>query len=455
MTPHETILAQMQSLAAGISGVAAAMPTDGRDEKQMATEAARRRDQGATVFCRLVGGERVEDAPRGTDRTEATVAWAIAVSSLDGRRSALETAYALWALLYRSASGSRLSIDWLDRPLMYRDWALVYDSPTCAIVDLVMTTRYDLARIPDLPDGSPLPVPTGIVRIQYSADASTWTSTYADGHVYARWSVDGGATYGPAIRFQGAPGSGADAEAIRGVPVSETAPAANQVLAYDPDAEQYVPTDPAAAPAEASEAEALAGTETALRSWSPSGHWTGARGYLLSLLTEAGTVLYRSVSGLAALTLRSTIRPAGPGEDTADDTSLATEAATRAGLDARLPLSLVTTAGDRIRATGSATVERVPALVALPDAPAGDWTPALKAGSHHTVTRTGIWTGIAPTGLEIGEGCSGVITGAYATTTTGVTADAEGDLDAIAAASVGWLIWREATGYRMVCWERA
>ena len=80
----------------------------------------------------------------------------------------------------------------------------------------------------------------------------------------------------------------------------------------------------------------------------------------------------------------------------------------------------------------------------------------LTSDAHHTVIRTGIWTNITPSGLEIGEGCSGVITGAYAVSgSAGVTADATGDLAAIAAASVGWVIWREAAGYRMVCWERA
>ena len=122
---------------------------------------------------------------------------------------------------------------------------------------------------------------------------------------------------------------------------------------------------------------------------------------------------------------------------------------------ALVPKSTGTTAGDRLRWTASATVERTACLVALPSAGAGAWAPALVAGAHHTVTRTGIWTGITPSGLEIGEGCSGIIAGAYATTTTGVTADATDDLADIAAASVGFVLWREASGYRMVCWEKA
>jgi len=132
----------------------------------------------------------------------------------------------------------------------------------------------------------------------------------------------------------------------------------------------------------------------------------------------------------------------------------ATVAAMLATLGA-IAKSLGTTAGDTIRLSASATPERVPCLVALPEAGAGAWAPVLTAGATHTVTRSGIWTGITPSGLEIGEGCSGTITGAYDTTTTGVTADAAGDLEHIAAASVGWVIWREAGGYRMVCWEKA
>lgn len=118
-------------------------------------------------------------------------------------------------------------------------------------------------------------------------------------------------------------------------------------------------------------------------------------------------------------------------------------------------LATLTAAGSRYRATGAGAVGEAKCLVALAEAGAGVWAPTLTAGAHHTVTRSGIWTGITPSGLEIGEGCAGVITGAFATTTTGVTADASGDLDDIAGASVGWVIWREASGYRMVCWAKA
>ena len=117
--------------------------------------------------------------------------------------------------------------------------------------------------------------------------------------------------------------------------------------------------------------------------------------------------------------------------------------------------SLGTTAGDRIRFSASGTPARQACLVALSEAGAGGWAPALTAGADHTVTRTGVLTGITPSGLEIGEGCSGTITGAYETTTTGVTADWSDALDDIAAASVGFVLWREAGGYRMICWEKA
>jgi hypothetical protein len=206
-SPHETILGQMIALARSLDGVGAAMPTDGREPRQMAAEAARNRASGATVFARILDGEKVNDAPRLVDRTELTLAWAIAVPDLKGRHSCLETAYALWHSLYLAASGNRLGIDWLDRPLMYRDWSLVHDSPTCAIVDLVMTTRFDLASIPDLPAGSPLPIPEAGARIQYSADGEAWADTYTDGDGYARWSADGGNTWGDAVRFRGADGA--------------------------------------------------------------------------------------------------------------------------------------------------------------------------------------------------------------------------------------------------------
>lgn len=119
------------------------------------------------------------------------------------------------------------------------------------------------------------------------------------------------------------------------------------------------------------------------------------------------------------------------------------------------PLATLMTAGSRYRATASGVVAEQKCLVALPEAGAGAWSPTLTAGAHHTVTRSGIWTGITPSGLEIGEGCCGSISGAAGTTTTGVTADWSGALDDIAGASVGWVIWREASGYRMACWAKA
>ena len=115
--------------------------------------------------------------------------------------------------------------------------------------------------------------------------------------------------------------------------------------------------------------------------------------------------------------------------------------------------SLGTTAGDTLRWSASGVPERSPCLVALDEAGAGDWAPALTPGAFHTVVRSGIWTGITPSGLEIGEGCSGIITGLYEATTTGVIADGEGALTDIAAAIVVWTIQRRPNGYYMNCWE--
>ena len=153
--PFGEILAAMCAAALAVDGVGAALPTDGRDPEQMAAEATKRRATGAAVFCRVAGGDRVQDAPRGTDRTELALAFAAAVPSLAGRGACLAEAYALWYRLYQAVSGSRLSLDWLDRPLQYRDWALVYDSPQCAIVDLVTVTRFDLARWSDASESAP------------------------------------------------------------------------------------------------------------------------------------------------------------------------------------------------------------------------------------------------------------------------------------------------------------
>jgi hypothetical protein len=125
---------------------------------------------------------------------------------------------------------------------------------------------------------------------------------------------------------------------------------------------------------------------------------------------------------------------------------------TAAGVGAAA-LAALTAAGSRYRASGAGAVAEQKCAVALGNAGAGAWAPALTAGAGHTVTRTGIWEGITPSGLEIGEGCHGRISGAYATTTTGVLPAFAGALDDIAAAVVDFILYRTAGGYYMACWE--
>lgn len=203
----------------------------------------------------------------------------------------------------------------------------------------------------------------------------------------------------------------------------------------------------------ATQVEAEAGTGTGLRAWSP--------------LRIAQAIAALCGTAFAAITHATSHATGGADALTAADIGAEPAAAaiqahvtgtgsphTAAGVGAPA-LSILTAAGSRYRATAAGTVGEQKCLVVLAEAGAGGWSPALTAGAHHTVTRSGILTGITPSGLEIGEGCTITITGAFATTTTGITADASGDLDDIAAASVGMVIWREASGYRAICWEKA
>ncbi len=70
-------------------------------------------------------------------------------------------------------------------------------------------------------------------------------------------------------------------------------------------------------------------------------------------------------------------------------------------------LSLATTAGDSMRATGNAAFERVPAATAANIA--GAAAPAVKARSYTTLTLTDNVAALAPTGLEPGEMLAGRI----------------------------------------------
>ena len=85
-------------------------------------------------------------------------------------------------------------------------------------------------------------------------------------------------------------------------------------------------------------------------------------------------------------------------------------------------LSLATTAGDSMRATGNAAFERVPAATAANIT--GAATPAVKARSYTTWTLTGAVSSLAPTGLEPGEMIAGRIVNASGYTMPDLSANA-------------------------------
>ncbi len=55
---------------------------------------------------------------------------------------------------------------------------------------------------PQGPAGTPAPA----LEIEYSADEASWSTTYTAGDYYARFSVDGGSTWGAGLMFRGPQG---------------------------------------------------------------------------------------------------------------------------------------------------------------------------------------------------------------------------------------------------------
>jgi len=55
---------------------------------------------------------------------------------------------------------------------------------------------------PQGPQGTPAPA----LEIEYSADEASWSTTYTAGDYYARFSVDGGSTWGAGLLFRGPQG---------------------------------------------------------------------------------------------------------------------------------------------------------------------------------------------------------------------------------------------------------
>jgi hypothetical protein len=58
---------------------------------------------------------------------------------------------------------------------------------------------------PEGPQG-PVGTPAPALEIEYSADEVSWSSTYTAGDYYARFSVDGGSTWGAGLMFRGPQG---------------------------------------------------------------------------------------------------------------------------------------------------------------------------------------------------------------------------------------------------------
>jgi len=142
--PFKDLKTAACSAAGAVSGVGVGLGTDGRTEKEMAAEAARRRSQGATVFCRVTGGERME-SPRRADRADTQLAFAVACPNAGGTGSALDQAYEIAWALYAAVRNQSLGLDWLNRPLAWLDWELVYDSQTCAIISILFETNFDMS----------------------------------------------------------------------------------------------------------------------------------------------------------------------------------------------------------------------------------------------------------------------------------------------------------------------
>lgn len=170
----------------------------------------------------------------------------------------------------------------------------------------------------------------------------------------------------------------------------------------------------------------------------------GARSWATRLTKAAADLLY---AGLTHAT-----RHATGGADALIYSDIGADQAGAAA--ARIPLSLATLAGDRLRATGANAWAAVACKADLGNL-TGSAAPALVPGSTHTATVTGDITSWTITGLEDGESASIILTNTnpYAIATSGLTpwketADA---LKNVAADGIELIIKRRGSAYYAIC----
>ena len=78
---------------------------------------------------------------------------------------------------------------------------VVQSRPSSSLVVQSRTGGSLIVNTPGIP-GPPAPA----LQVQYSADDSTWSTTYTAGDSYARFSTDGGFTWGAGLLFRGPQG---------------------------------------------------------------------------------------------------------------------------------------------------------------------------------------------------------------------------------------------------------
>lgn len=225
-------------------------PWDGAADKDILAAA---RMHGRAAWIHVSRAAAIEPAPRRQDAVQIEISILAVYASMapaqvaragQGATASEQIEQLAWEI--RDQLRDCPLRDWLTgRGIEFVSQTVIHQDPTAVALDLRLSCAGHVEAFSGtVTSEDPLPAR---VSAQYSADAESWHADYAIAtDIYVRFSTDYGSTPGPALRFQGAPGSGADAEAIRSIPVSTTPPAANQVLAYDAGLNQYVPADPIA-----------------------------------------------------------------------------------------------------------------------------------------------------------------------------------------------------------------
>lgn len=127
-----------------ITGIKAAQIDNGESDDTKRSEATRR--NGAMCFVEVFGGDKDQASPYANDRSQTLISIELVYPNSRSRSDGGEDAKQLLWNIYKALVRQNLNYTWLF-PLQYSGWEKAdgRQTPTTTIIELVLTTSFDMA----------------------------------------------------------------------------------------------------------------------------------------------------------------------------------------------------------------------------------------------------------------------------------------------------------------------